>query len=131
MAGPIGATGDLTTNAVAEARVGRRQVLSLHWPSSFGHLYVNQVVFGMLASIKRDFSCGYATRLSGWAGDNHLLFFVGIPLGRFADIYPQVGPFGERGLWAYCRAERWGTRSSSGRACFGGGGSMRHPHSRC
>lgn len=95
MAGPIGATGDLTTNAVAEARV---------WPSA-GAAYwalaviilatfmsfLDQVVFGMLAeSIKRDFQLT-DTQLGFLAGPATIIcyFFVGIPLGRLADIYPR------------------------------------------
>ena len=95
MAGPIGATGDLKTNAVAEARV---------WPSA-GAAYwalaviilatfmsfLDQVVFGMLAeSIKRDFQLT-DTQLGFLAGPATIIcyFFVGIPLGRLADIYPR------------------------------------------
>lgn len=95
MAGPIGATGDLKTNTVAEARV---------WPSA-GAAYwalaviilatfmsfLDQVVFGMLAeSIKRDFQLT-DTQLGFLAGPATIIcyFFVGIPLGRLADIYPR------------------------------------------
>ncbi len=95
MAGPIGATGDLTTNAAAEARV---------WPTA-GAAYwalaviilatfmsfLDQVVFGMLAeSIKRDFQLT-DTQLGFLAGPATIIcyFFVGIPLGRLADIYPR------------------------------------------
>lgn len=95
MAGPMGATGDLKTNTVAEARV---------WPSA-GAAYwalaviilatfmsfLDQVVFGMLAeSIKRDFQLT-DTQLGFLAGPATIIcyFFVGIPLGRLADIYPR------------------------------------------
>ena len=92
MAGPIGATGDLKTDTVVEARV---------WPSA-GAAYwalaviilatfmsfLDQVVFGMLAeSIKRDFQLT-DTQLGFLAGPATIIcyFFVGIPLGRLADI---------------------------------------------
>jgi len=95
MAGPIGATGDLKTDTVVEARV---------WPSA-GAAYwalaviilatfmsfLDQVVFGMLAeSIKRDFQLT-DTQLGFLAGPATIIcyFFVGIPLGRLADIYPR------------------------------------------
>ncbi len=95
MAGPIGATSDLKTSAVAEARA---------WPSA-GAAYwalaviilatfmsfLDQVVFGMLAeSIKRDFQLT-DTQLGFLAGPATIIcyFFVGIPLGRLADIYPR------------------------------------------
>ena len=95
MAGPIGVTGDLKTDTVVEARV---------WPSA-GAAYwalaviilatfmsfLDQVVFGMLAeSIKRDFQLT-DTQLGFLAGPATIIcyFFVGIPLGRLADIYPR------------------------------------------
>jgi len=95
MAGPIGATGDQKTDTVVEARV---------WPSA-GAAYwalaviilatfmsfLDQVVFGMLAeSIKRDFQLT-DTQLGFLAGPATIIcyFFVGIPLGRLADIYPR------------------------------------------
>ncbi len=95
MAGPIGATADLKTDTAAEARV---------WPSD-GAAYwalaviilatfmsfLDQVVFGMLAeSIKRDFQLT-DTQLGFLAGPATIIcyFFVGIPLGRLADIYPR------------------------------------------
>lgn len=95
MAGPIGATSDLKTNTVVEERV---------WPSA-GAAYwalaviilatfmsfLDQVVFGMLAeSIKRDFQLT-DTQLGFLAGPATIIcyFFVGIPLGRLADIYPR------------------------------------------
>lgn len=95
MAGPIGATSDLNANTASEERV---------WPSA-GAAYwalavivlatfmsfLDQVVFGMLAeSIKRDFQLTDA-QLGFLAGPATIIcyFFVGIPLGRLADIYPR------------------------------------------
>lgn len=53
--------------------------------------FFDQVVFGMLAeNIKRDFSLT-DTQLGFLAGPATIIcyFFVGIPLGRLADIYPR------------------------------------------
>jgi MFS family permease len=53
--------------------------------------FLDQVVFGMLAeNIKRDFSLT-DTQLGFLAGPATIIcyFFVGIPLGRLADIYPR------------------------------------------
>lgn len=95
MAGPIGANSDSNVIPVIEDRV---------WPSA-GAAYwalaviilatfmsfLDQVVFGMLAeSIKRDFQLT-DTQLGFLAGPATIIcyFFVGIPLGRLADIYPR------------------------------------------
>lgn len=53
--------------------------------------FLDQVVFGMLAeNIKRDFSLT-DTQLGFLAGPATIIcyFFIGIPLGRLADIYPR------------------------------------------
>jgi MFS family permease len=53
--------------------------------------FLDQVVFGMLAeNIKKDFSLT-DTQLGFLAGPATIIcyFFVGIPLGRLADIYPR------------------------------------------
>lgn len=95
MAGPIGATADLNKDVADGGRT---------WPST-GAAYwaltviilatfmsfLDQVVFGMLAeSIKHDFQLT-DTQLGFLAGPATIIcyFFVGIPLGRLADIYPR------------------------------------------
>ncbi|MBK8629843.1 MAG: MFS transporter [Sphingomonadales bacterium] len=95
MAGPIVASG-----ASADAEATRTKV----WPSA-GAAYwalaviilatfmsfLDQVVFGMLAeNIKRDFQLT-DSQLGFLAGPATIIcyFFVGIPLGRLADIYPR------------------------------------------
>lgn len=95
MAGPALAHGVEAGEAVPSGKV---------WPSS-GAAYwalfaivlatfmsfLDQVVFGMLAeNIKRDFSLT-DTQLGFLAGPATIIcyFFVGIPLGRLADIYPR------------------------------------------
>src|SRR4249919_2468215 len=53
--------------------------------------FLDQIVFGMLAeNIKRDFALT-DTQLGFLAGPATIIcfFFVGIPLGRLADIYPR------------------------------------------
>lgn len=94
MAGPVIAPG-VDTNVAPAGKV---------WPST-GAAYwalfaiilatfmsfLDQVVFGMLAeNIKRDFSLT-DTQLGFLAGPATIIcyFFVGIPLGRLADIYPR------------------------------------------
>jgi MFS family permease len=95
MAGPMVAQGGDTGEVSAADKV---------WPSS-GAAYwalfaivlatfmsfLDQVVFGMLAeNIKKDFALT-DTQLGFLAGPATIIcyFFVGIPLGRLADIYPR------------------------------------------
>ena len=95
MAGPVIAPGGDSGVAAAAGKV---------WPSA-GAAYwalavivlatfmsfLDQVVFGMLAeNIKRDFDLT-DTQLGFLAGPATIIcyFFVGIPLGRLADIYPR------------------------------------------
>ncbi len=95
MAGPVIAPGGDSGVAAAGGKV---------WPSA-GAAYwalavivlatfmsfLDQVVFGMLAeNIKRDFDLT-DTQLGFLAGPATIIcyFFVGIPLGRLADIYPR------------------------------------------
>lgn len=95
MAGPVIAPGGDSGVTAAAGKV---------WPSSraaYWALFVivlatfmsflDQVVFGMLAeNIKRDFQLT-DTQLGFLAGPATIIcyFFVGIPLGRLADIYPR------------------------------------------
>lgn len=95
MAGPIVAAGGDGAAAGAQDKV---------WPSASAAYwalavivlatfmsFLDQIVFGMLAeNIKRDFSLT-DTQLGFLAGPATIIcyFFVGIPLGRLADIYPR------------------------------------------
>lgn len=95
MAGPIIAAGGEDAAASAKDKV---------WPSASAAYwalavivlatfmsFLDQIVFGMLAeSIKRDFSLT-DTQLGFLAGPATIIcyFFIGIPLGRLADIYPR------------------------------------------